>query len=65
MLIQETIITTETMAAQSVDFQITTFEQSTFAFCDVCDQSESGPKAVLEAKGWGLYPTCQFCPNHN
>ncbi len=65
MQIQTTTITTETMPVQNVNFQITTFEQTTSVFCDCCDTEAKAEKSQLENRGWYLGQREQFCPECN
>ncbi len=65
MQIQTTTITTEAMNVIGANFQITTFEQTTSAFCDTCDSQADGAESVLESRGWFLGSKAQFCPNCN
>lgn len=65
MQVQTTTITTETMTAIGANFQITTFEQATTAFCDCCDNQASGTKDELKRRGWYLGQREEFCPECN
>lgn len=65
MQTQTTTITTDAMNAHGASFQITTFEQTTTAFCDVCDNQASGTKATLQNQGWHLGQHEEFCPECN
>ncbi len=60
-----TTITTENTNVFGANFQITTFEQATTAFCDCCDTSADGTKNQLENSGWFMGSREQFCPNCN
>ena len=61
----QTTITTETMQVQNLHFTITTFEQTVFAFCDVCETTDEGAAEHLKQSGWFLGKYEQFCPKCN
>ena len=65
MQIQTTTITTENTQVLGTNFQITTFDQKTTAFCDCCRNSQSGTKEQLKNYGWGFSQGAEFCPNCN
>ncbi|HEX8637938.1 MAG TPA: hypothetical protein VF692_07750 [Pyrinomonadaceae bacterium] len=65
MQIQTTTITTEAAQSFGANFQITTFEQTVSAFCDLCDNEANGAQTVLENRGWHLGQNEQFCPDCN
>lgn len=65
-MIQET--TTKTIEVMKVDnqlFTITTVEQKTTGFCDICGDQESGSRQGLINKGWQLNSQWQLCPTCN
>lgn len=66
MQIQTLTITTETQTtSDNTSFKITTFEQTTTAFCDCCDNQASGTKQDLTRRGWHLGSREEFCPECN
>lgn len=65
MQIQTTTITTETAEVFGANFQVTTFEQTTTGFCDVCGDRQTGTADSLRAAGWYLGRNEHFCPNCN
>lgn len=65
MQIQTLTITTENTRAGSDLFKLTSFEMKTEAFCDCCANSATGTEKSLKDSGWGLFATCQFCPECN
>lgn len=66
MQIQTTTITTEAMTtSDNSSFKITTFEQTTTAFCDCCDNQSTGTKSELTRRGWGFGKGSEFCPDCN
>lgn len=65
MQIETTVITTETTQVLGSNFQITTFEQSITAFCDCCDNNQTGTKTQLKNNGWHCGRNEQFCPECN
>ncbi len=34
------------------------------AYCDLCSQEAHGTRQELQARGWGLHFSQQFCPTH-
>lgn len=60
-------ITTEQIKGQEKDslFKLTSFEMKNDVFCDCCANSATGTEKYLKDLGWGLFATCQFCPNCN
>ena len=65
MQIQTTTITTETTTAAGLPFRVTTYEQTTTAFCDCCDNQATGTENELNRRGWQFYRGAEFCPNCN
>lgn len=65
MQYQVTTIATETINVVGANFQITTFEQKTSAFCDCCNNQAHGTKAELVSQGWGFGSGSEFCPECN
>jgi hypothetical protein len=66
MQIQTLTITTETQTtSDNSSFKITTFEQTTTAFCDCCPNQSTGTKRQLENSGWFLGRNEEFCPDCN
>jgi hypothetical protein len=65
MQIQTTTITSETQSALGESFQITTYEQTTTAFCDCCPNQGTGTRKELERRGWYLGSREEFCPECN
>ena len=56
---------TKTMPVQNINFQITSFEQTTTAFCDCCDNQATATKDELKRRGWGFAQGSEFCPDCN
>lgn len=65
MTVQTLTITTETTQAAGANFKVTTFEQTTTAFCDCCPNQANGTKEGLERQGWSMGSREQFCPDCN
>lgn len=65
MQVQTTTIETTNTAAAGANFQVTTFEQKTTAFCDCCDNQSTGTKDELKRRGWEFGGGAEFCPECN
>jgi hypothetical protein len=42
----------------------TVSEPTMTVHCDICSDKASATRTVLDARGWGLYDTFEFCPTH-
>lgn len=65
MQVQTTTITTETTTAIGANFKVTTFEQTTTAFCDCCPNQSTGTVNELKQRGWTVSQGSEFCPECN
>lgn len=65
MQVQTTTVTTERTIVADTTFKITTFEQTTTAFCDCCSNQSTGTVSELKRRGWGFAQGAEFCPMCN
>lgn len=65
MTVETTTITTDNMTVENLPFTITTFEQTTTAFCDCCPNQATGTKEQLKRQGWSFGNGSEFCSECN
>ena len=61
MQTQTTITTETTNTTDGMVFLVTTFEQTTTAFCDLCDNQATGTIDELKRRGWTFGGGAEFC----